>query len=236
MPLREYRPLTREVDIGLPGEFRIAYYIVCEGQNTEWTYFTWICNSKRQLGIHNAINIVPLEKTGEHQGWSNPKKLFELAEQKRKELKETENSTYTEDDKFVIVFDLDIYNGTEIADFIELLTNIKQDEIIVTTNPCFDMWLLLHAPNAYNNYILGDEKQILQNSKVSLKHTYTSKKASEILGFNTKGNFTCQPLLNTVDDAIEEEKKICEDVSVMLNQIGCNMGTFITELRKKQFE
>ncbi|ACV62636.1 hypothetical protein Dtox_1783 [Desulfofarcimen acetoxidans DSM 771] len=236
MPLREYRPLTRETDIGQLGEFRIAYYVVCEGQNTEWVYFTWLCNYKRELGIHNAIKIVPLEKTGMHQGWSNPKKLFELAEQKRAELKADANSTYSEGDKFVVVFDLDIYNGPAGAGFTELLLAVKEDEIIVVTNPCFDIWLLLHTPDAYAQHIQGDEQQILYNSKVSNKHTYTSKKASEILGFNTKGNFRCESLLKNVDNAIKEERQICEDEKTMLDRIGCNMGLFITELRKKQFE
>jgi hypothetical protein len=236
MPLREYRPLIRDVDTGLSGEFRIAYYIVCEGRNTEWVYFTSLCNYKRELGIHNAIEIIPLEKTGIHQSWSNPKKLFELAEQKRAELKATENSTYSENDRFVIVFDLDIYNHPPKAGFTELLSALKEDEIPVVTNPCFDIWLLLHTPDAYAQHIQGDEKQILRNDKVSNKHTYTSKKVSDILGFNTKGNFSCKPLLKNVDTAIKEEQQICEDGKAMLGKIGCNMGLFITELRKKQFE
>ncbi len=171
-----------------------------------------------------------------HQGWSNPKKLFELAEQKRAELKADANSTYSESDKFVVVFDLDIYNGVAGAGFTELLSAIKDDEIIVVTNPCFDIWLLLHVPDAYAQHIKGDEKQILCNSKVSNKHTYTSKKVSDILGFNTKGNFRCESLLKNVDNAIEEERQICEDEKTMLDRIGCNIGLFITELRKKQFE
>lgn len=236
MPLREYRPFTREADVGQPGEFRIAYYIVCEGQNTEWVYFTSLCNYKRELGIHNAIKIVPLEKTGMHQGWSNPKKLFELAEQKRAELKADANSTYSEGDKFVVVFDLDIYNGPAGGGFTELLSAAKEDEIIVVTNPCFDIWLLLHVPDAYAQHIQGDEKQILCNSKISNKHTYTSKKVSDILGFNTKGNFRCESVLKNIDNAIKEERQICEDEKTMLDKIGCNMGVFITELRKKQFE
>lgn len=34
MPLREYHPLDRGTDIEQPGEVRIAYYVIFEGQNT----------------------------------------------------------------------------------------------------------------------------------------------------------------------------------------------------------
>lgn len=236
MPLREYRPLTREADVSQAGEFRIAYYVICEGQNTEWMYFKGLCNNKREIGIQNAIEIIPLEKTGPHQGWSNPKKLFELAEQKKAELKVDPNSTYSEDDKFVVVFDLDIYNSMAGEEFISLLSDAKKDEMVVVTNPCFDMWLLLHTPDAYVQHIQGDEEQILLNNRISNKHTYMSKKASEILGFNTKGNCNFISLLENTDIAVSEERHICEDAKTMLGVIGCNMGLFITELRKKQFE
>lgn len=158
MPLREYCPLTREADVKQTGEYRVKYYVLCEGQNTEWFYFTELCKLKKSLGIHDSIEIIPLEKTGEHAGWSNPKKLLELAESKRQELKADENSTYTEDDRFVIVFDLDIFNKAEEREYKEILRKLKEDEIPVVSNPCYDLWLLLHKPNAYNLYIKPDQK------------------------------------------------------------------------------
>lgn len=120
------------------------------------------------------------------------------------------------------MFDLDIYNGPAGGGFTELLSAAKEDGIIVVTNPCFDIWLLLHVPDAYTQHIQGDEKQILCNSKISNKHTYTSKKASDILGFNTKGNFRCESLLKNIDNAIKEERQICKDEKTMLDRIGCN--------------
>lgn len=236
MSLREYRPLTRDADVATAGELRITYYIVCEGQNTEWIYFKWMSEFKKKIGIQNSIMIVPLEKTDKHQSWSHPKKLFQLAETKREELKLDENSTYSEVDKFVIVFDVDIYNGTSKDEFADLLSNTKKDEIVIATNPCFELWLLLHMANAYAQHIEGDELNMLSNCKVSNKHTYTSKKISHILGFNTKGNFQCNALLEQVDTAIAGEKNLCEDTSKMVDTLGCNMGLFISELRKQKFE
>ena len=61
----------------------------------------------KSLGIHDSIEIIP-EKTGEHADGVILRN-FELAESKRQELKADDNSTYTEDDRFVIVFDLDIF-------------------------------------------------------------------------------------------------------------------------------
>ena len=248
MPLREYRPLTREADVTQKGELRIAYYIICEGQNTEWLYFTCLCNNKREIGIHNAVEIIPLEKTDMHKGWSHPQKLFELARHKKKELKKDEYSSYEEDDKFVIVFDLDIYNGKDGKEYKALLKDIEDDEIVVVTNPCFEMWLLLHEENAYAKHISGDEERILQNKKTSKKHSYVSGKVSDVLEFNTKGSgkrksgnnsqayFKFKSLLESTDIAVNEEKHICEDAETMANSIGCNVGLFITELRKKRFE
>jgi hypothetical protein len=238
MPLREYRPLTREADVKQTGEYRVKYYVLCEGQNTEWFYFTELCKHKKSLGIHDSIEIIPLEKTGEHAGWSNPKKLLELAESKRQELKAGENSTYTKDDRFVIVFDLDIFNKIEEREYKEILRKIKEDEIPVVSNPCYDLWLLLHKANAYNLYIRPNQEDILKNGHISQKHTYTSDLASKALGFSTKGKNAedFARLMCKVDIAINEEKNICEDVNSMLNKIGCNMGAFIEMLRTKHYE
>lgn len=236
MALREYRPLTRETDVTTSSEFRVVYYIICEGLNTEMIYFRGVSNNTKALGIDNTVCIIPLEKTEEHSSWSDPIKLIELADNYRTRLKEDPNSTYNDEDRFVIVFDIDIFNRGKKSRLEDILKTKKDDEIFVLSSPCFDLWLLLHQSGSLEEHILPNEPTILKNRKVSNKHTQTSKMASDILGFNTKGTYEFGVLLPNIDIAIEQEKKICQEMNEMTCKIGSNVGMFITEMRQKKFD
>lgn len=62
------------------------YFFICEGANTESFYFKKLIDIKKEIGIHSAIDLIFIEKTGNDKNLSYPKNLVSFAKEKRLEL------------------------------------------------------------------------------------------------------------------------------------------------------
>lgn len=94
----------------------------------------------------------------------------------RRYLKEASSS----EDYFVIVLDRDCGAHTEDA-VGALLLKCKQEKIICClTNPCFEFWLLLHLVDKGELLKPEELERIKENARSSQKHTYVSKKVSDL--------------------------------------------------------
>lgn len=86
------------------------------------------------------------------------------------------------EDRFVVVLDRDADSHT-----VESLNRICQkcrerNYICCLTNPCFEFWLLLHLVGVQTLSDPEEKVRLLSNKKVSKKHTYVSKRVSDLAG------------------------------------------------------
>ena len=103
--------------------------------------------------------------------------------------------------------------------------------ILAVSNPAFELFLLLHYENSYEDDIEPNAEQIIQNEKDG-HQTFIYKLLLARTGINPKKNSAIGELAEKVEIAIEQEKKINEDIHQCKGQITCNIGRIIDEIRK----
>lgn len=229
-PIRTYtdwnkRPSDHEETI----EPYRKYFFICEGANTETFYFQKLIDLRKTLGIHPLIDIRFIEKTEGDRDISYPRKLIEFADV-QKELPEL--SFDPERDKMIVVFDTDIFNA-KVTDYDEVVALGEQKNILAVTNPAFELFLLLHFEGSYEADILPNAEAILKNEKEgNQRYIYTLLHSRTHM--NSKKNKKIGDLAKKVDIAIEQEKKLNQDVHSALGSITCNIGSIIQAIREDQ--
>lgn len=130
--------------------------IATEGEKTEPRYFTMNCfkeNKKIQVQVIPAID-----------GKSSPLDVLDRLHEFAKEYQ------FGEGDQFWLVIDKDRWPNTQLYELIELCQD--QNYQIALSNPCFELWLLLHFRKVDELELgattsCGDTKELL---KAQLKH------------------------------------------------------------------
>lgn len=203
------------------------YYFICEGANTETFYFKKLVDLRKQLGIHPLIDICLLEKTEEDRDISYPRKLIEYADQ----LKESEEISFDIDrDKMIVVFDADIFEE-KVSDYEYIVTLGEEHNILAVTNPAFELFLLLHFDDSYENDIIPNKEAIIKNEKIG-NQRFIYKLLLGRTGINSKKNSEIGKLAKFVDVAIEQEKKVNQNIRDCKGKITCNIGMIIDSIRK----
>jgi hypothetical protein len=95
------------------------------------------------------------------------------------------------------------------------------------TNPCFEFWLLLH----FDEVIQVDKNKLLENPKVTAKRRYAEQELRKIWPGYNKSSYRAEELVINIDKAIENEKQFCEDIELLENSVGSNLGRLIVNLR-----
>lgn len=207
------------------------YFFICEGANTETWYFKKLIDIRKSLNIHPLIDIRLLEKTEKDKDISYPRKLITFAESQKDN---PEISFDRERDKMIVVFDADIFEE-KVQDYDEVLALGEVGNIIAVSNPAFELFLLLHFENTYEQYILPNEEAIIKNEKVG-NQTFLYKLLLSKTGINSKKNSAIGELAEKVDVAILQEKKINEDIHECKGKITCNIGKIIESIRNDDGE
>lgn len=244
MALREKKSTKQRYIDPVEREQKKKIFIVSEGDKTEIKYFQGLKDNAKDLGIDNVIIV--LEKDEESKGISDPEGLIKLAEEKKKSLLNPDDcnevETYDPDiDEFLIIRDCDKdYNKdsdeqkeseTEYHNFIK---NYKDEYIIGVTNPCFEIWLLLHKEKAVADIINPNYEEILLNRTESTNHTFISKLVSDEFHMNPKTGMKFSKFKDSVLNAIEQEKLLIQDIDKLENKVGSNIGKIIeTKFLKK---
>lgn len=179
------------------------------------------------------IEIIILQKYGDIESHSNPENLFKEASEKKIEF--INNGEFKEDlDEFIIIFDRDSYKPVDKKrdQYLQYIDKSKESVMLGITNPCFELWLLLHCDNILDD-ISDHYEEYRQNQKISNTHTFTSKRFSDVFGRNSKSNLKFEELVDKVDIAIKQEKStyIKNDIYEMCDKIGSNIGEVIEKLR-----
>jgi len=127
----EARPLRRKVGIRSP---RKTLVVFCEGEKTEPQYLEAL---KKQPEVHDAAAVDLRVETGH--GGAVPQTLVSLAIDARSRAEAEES----EIDEFWCVFDVEwLKNHPGLRD---ALQRARANDIhLAVTNPCFELWLILH--------------------------------------------------------------------------------------------
>ena len=139
-----------------------------------------------------------------------------------------------EHDKMVIVFDADIFEE-KVQDYDTVVTLGEKNNILAVSNPAFELFLLLHFEHAYEEDIKPNEEEIIRNQKAG-NQRFIYKLLLARTGINPKKNSDIGELAKKVDVAIEQEKKINEDIHMCKGKVTCNIGKIIEEIRNDSGE
>lgn len=142
--------------------------------------------------------------------------------------------TYAEGfDKICLIVDRDRES------FISTSENNQYDYVVNTcsekkfglyiTNPCFEFWLLLHFDEVFEL----DQDKLLENPKVTAKRRYVEQELRRIWPRYRKSSYKAMEIVKHIEKAIENEKKFCEDVVMLENMIGSNIGMLICLMRNE---
>lgn len=226
-PVRSYTNWnSRHTDNEEQREPYRKYFFICEGANTETWYFRKLIDIRKALNIHPLIDIRLLEKTEEDKDISFPRKLIAFAEGQ----KENESISFDKErDKMIIVFDADIFEE-KVQDYDEVVALGEEDNILAVSNPAFELFLLLHFENAYEEDIKPFEDQIIKNEKDG-NQTFIYKLLLARTGMNPKKNSAIGELAKNVDIAVAQERKINEDIHECKGKVTCNIGKIIEDIR-----
>ncbi|EOS68617.1 hypothetical protein C818_03425 [Lachnospiraceae bacterium MD308] len=140
--------------------------------------------------------------------------------------------TYAEGfDKICLIVDRDRES------FISVPKNNQYDYVVNTcakkkfglyiTNPCFEFWLLLH----FNEVFELEQEKLLENPKVTAKRRYAEQELRRIWPGYEKNAYKAVEVVKRIDKAIENEKEFCEDVVLLENKVGSNLGLLIKEMK-----
>ncbi len=206
------------------------YFFICEGQNTERWYFEKFIDKKKDFSISSLVSIEYLEKTEEHKSWSNPKKIYELAENCRKN---GEISFDPKHDIMVLVFDADIYEDQQPSVYTNFIELASKTNTICVTNPSFELFLLLHYTNSYDETISPNSKQIIENEWVEVegeKIRYIEKLFRDKSGRQPKKDPDIAELVKDVYIAIEQEKRLNNDIRSCRGKLTSNIGVIMKQI------
>ncbi len=201
------------------------YFFICEGANTETFYFRRLIDLRKQLGIHHLIDIRLWEKTEGDKDISFPKNLLAFAESQKQDKA---NGFDIERDKMVVVFDGDIFED-KVKGYEELIAAIEVQDIAAVTNPSFELFLILHFDGSYEKYIQGHEEDFFRKLDGE-KHGHAYSVLLELSGKNAKSNPEIGKLADQVLVAIEQEKKINQDIHMLKGRVSSNVGFVIESI------
>lgn len=93
------------------------------------------------------------------------------------------------------------------------------------SNPCFEFWLLLHICDVSQEFGEDEKRELLENKKVSNRHTKASKAVSERTGHSKKisrKNFE-EKYWPNIEIAIQRSQQFASQYPELLEQLGTNL-------------
>lgn len=122
------------------------FYIFCEGERTEYEYFKEISNLFRRTNIEIIVS-------NQH---GVPKTLTDMAIKQKEAIRKSKDS-FEKDDQVWVVFDRDAFPCYHAS-----MRKCQEHDIgVAFSNPCFELWLLLHV-EAYSGYNRPQDRKVTQ--------------------------------------------------------------------------
>lgn len=124
---------------------------------------------------------------------------------------------------------------SKVHGYEELIQKIEKSDIAAVTNPSFELFLILHIENSFEQCILNQEKQYLTKDDTgSYRHAYTV--LHSLTGMNAKKNPQIGQLAENVLYAISQEKKINQDIHNCKGIVTSNIGAIIESIMNEKPE
>lgn len=205
------------------------YYFICEGRNTERWYFEKLLDIQKSLNIHSLIKLVYLEKTGEHENLSNPEQLIQFADEQKTNGSISFDAKF---DKMIVVFDADVFES-QYKNYAEVILNGEKKNILGVTNPSFELFLLLHYEKSIDEIILPNKVRIVANAWIGhgkYRRRYIEDLFRQKSGMRPKSNENIGELANNVLTAIQQEKKLNNDIRSCKGVVTSNIGQIIQSI------
>lgn len=179
--------------------FRDARLIViaAEGKDTERIYFEALANKYINPRVH--VHILKREK--EEQNNSSPKHVL-------RQLVDYEKQYELEsDDELWLVVDRDRWTDEMLSN---VATKCAQDYYlhIALSNPCFELWLLLHLVDVA--LLSPEERQLwIENRRASKNaNPYLKVLLRQAMGSYHEANYDAEMLIEHVGEAIDRAKSL----------------------------
>lgn len=179
--------------------FRDARLIVIasEGKDTERIYFKALAKEYSNLRVHVHI----LERSENEQNNSSPEHVL-------KQLNDYKSKYDLEaDDELWLVVDKDRWSEAMLS---HVATECSQEVAMhmALSNPCFELWLLLHMEDAAS-LSLEEQEQWMKNRRRSKNaDTYLKVRLRQKLGSYHESSYDALTLIAHIEDAIERARAL----------------------------
>ncbi len=135
-----------------------------------------------------------------------------------------------EGDEFGILIDRDSLAHSE-QEILECLQHCKKSGYhFFISNPCFEFWLLLHLSDVKEEY-KDRLDEILENQKISRRHTFVSKEVSDKAHHGKSGIDFEKNYLPYVFTAARRAKMFEAGDEQLASRIGCNLWKMMDILK-----
>lgn len=191
------------------------FVIATEGKDTERIYFE---------ALRNKIQMsqIKLEILSSENNESAPNKVYDR-------LTDYQNKYDIEDDdQLWLVIDKDRWTDKMLSDIAQLC-NEKKSFFMGLSNPCFELWLLLHYEDV-SKYTTLEKEKIKTNKKIR-GTTLLKRKVRSVLGSYSEASYDAKSLIANVNDAIEraslldvdEKQRWPQDVGTRVHKLVSNI-------------
>jgi len=197
--------------------------IACEGK-TEENYFK-IFSSKNKIIKVKDISVEILEKQEASDTKSAPMHVLNL-------LDEYARHYQIDNDELWMVIDRDRQNNSK-KQLEEIINSCKKNNYnIALSNPCFELWLLLHVRDLseYDDLTIIKIKANKRISSSKKSKRFIEKELSLTVGGYKKGKVDTSIFLRNINNAIKRAKQL--DLSYPKRKID-NLGTTVFLLVEK---
>jgi len=221
------------------------YIIAVEGDKTEIDYFKGFNKFRKELGIRDGVNVLPLERNDTK---SAPKHVFDLLNefaQKNYELDQSGQSLIDEDDELWMVIDRDRRNNSVEQLKAVLADCNKANFNLAITNPAFELWLILHFIK-FDGLKQNEIRSLYENSKRKDDGTYSKSTFSKAMMKKLesaerskfdKGIDSFMLYKDKIRQAISEAELLENNVDILIADNGVSsLGTNIHALIEKFFK
>lgn len=194
---------------------------------TMWNTLAWICEEILHVSLDMLVENLPDTCNEILDHLKRVSGTEHLVEDIPKIIN-YKNLTYAEGfDKICFIVDRDQKSFTK-RQYVNVMEQCTKNSFgFYLTNPCFELWLLMH----FDDVVELDKESLRENPLVTSKRRYTEQELRRRIHGYKKSKYDALALVHDIDAAIHNEQKFCEDPERLENTVGSNIGLLIRELK-----
>jgi hypothetical protein len=199
------------------------FVLAFEGNITEEKYFSEFKSSHK---FNDELIYLHLLTRNADDTNSAPNHVFSKL---KKEAKEEFN--FKDGDELWMIIDTDRWKN--IPKIIEACNGLE-NMFVAVSNPCFELWLLLHIKDI-QEYGEEELESLFKNHKIGNRN-YVETKIVEIVGSYNKTNLKTDDFLPNIDTAVSRAKNLDQPQEEYPTKLGSHIYKLIEKLRKEEAE